>query len=74
MSGFAAAFHESVQEGSVQTLGSTVIEPISHIKYVGITDLSVHVELQNGTLIRVTNSGIFSDGLNVEVTKKDANA
>lgn len=72
---FIAAYHVSVPEGSVSrypVFGS--VEPITRVKYVGVTDLSVHVTLDDGTNIRITNPGTFTDGLKVEVRKPDADS
>ena len=70
MSEFTAAYHSSLKEGDYAEYGGTPIEPMGHVKYVGITSLSIHVELEDGTLIRVTNPTTFTDGLKVEVRKK----
>jgi hypothetical protein len=39
------------------------------IKYVGMTDLSVHVRLKNGVLYRITNPD-FAKGLQIIRTEK----
>lgn len=40
---------------------------VREIKYVGITEVSIHVELLDGTLYRIKNPD-FTKGLDIEVS------
>jgi hypothetical protein len=42
------------------------------IAYVGISDVSIVIELRDGTYIRATNPDKFTDGLKIERRVKNA--
>lgn len=62
---FIVAFHDTVPAGYVDD----GVQSMARVRYVGITDVSVHVTLDDGTNYRITNPGTFADGLKVEVGK-----
>jgi len=41
------------------------------IAYVGVSDVSIVIELRDGTYIRATNPDKFTDGLKIERRVKD---